>query len=77
VSFDCRSSSRTALSGSNGYTGGGLNGPLGIAVDGSGNVWVANYKSKSITEFVGAATPVVTPMVANLISPYSAPASRP
>ena len=37
-----------------------LNGPMGIAVDPSGNVWVTNNASgaNSITEFVGAATPV-------------------
>lgn len=43
-----------------------LQGPLGIAVDGSGNVWVTNNASgaNSITEFVGAATPVAaTPLV--------------
>ncbi len=32
-----------------------------IAVDGSGNVWVSNSDS-SISEFVGVATPVVTPL---------------
>ncbi len=32
-----------------------------IAIDGSGNVWVSNTDS-SVSEFVGAATPVVTPL---------------
>jgi len=32
-----------------------------IAVDGSGNVWVSNT-DKSISEFIGVATPVVTPL---------------
>jgi hypothetical protein len=36
------SSSGTALSGTNGYTGGGLTQPCAIAIDGSGNVWVLN-----------------------------------
>jgi sugar lactone lactonase YvrE len=56
--------------------GGGMSGVGGIVVDGSGNVWVTN-PANSVTEFVGAAIPVVTPLVANLISPYSTPASRP
>jgi hypothetical protein len=39
------------------------NGPAGIAVDGSGNVWVLIESSSStVTEFVGVATPVVTPL---------------
>jgi streptogramin lyase len=33
-----------------------------IAVDGSGNVWVTNNDEASISQFVGAATPVVTPL---------------
>ena len=59
----------------NGYTGGGLSEPADIAIDGSGNVWVTNYGSyngTNITEFVGAAAPVVTPIVANLKAPYGA-----
>ena len=56
-----------------GYFGGGLNGPFEPAIDGAGNLWVSNYGSGSgnnITEFVGAASPVVTPIVANLLTPY-------
>jgi hypothetical protein len=66
----------TPISPSTGYTGGGLSEPDGITIDGSGNVWVANYNN-SVTEFVGAAIPVVTPMVANLLPPYGNPASKP
>jgi streptogramin lyase len=51
--------------------------PRGIAVDPSGNVWTANYGLSTVTEFIGAAAPVVTPLIANLLSPYSHPASRP
>ena len=47
-----------------------MSGPHGIAIDGSGNVWVSNLQGNSLTEIVGAATPVVTPIVANLKSPY-------
>ncbi len=51
--------------------------PQSVAIDGSGDVWVANTGYTSVTELIGAAAPVVTPIVANLISPYSAPASKP
>jgi hypothetical protein len=38
-------------------------GPASIAVDGSGNVWVLIQSNNStVTEFVGVATPVVTPL---------------
>ena len=30
--------------------------PLGIAIDASGNVWVANYSSNNVEELVGVAT---------------------
>ncbi|WP_213805469.1 hypothetical protein [Granulicella sp. dw_53] len=36
-------------------------GPLSVAVDGSGNVWVL-LKDNTVTEYVGAAVPVVTPI---------------
>jgi len=67
-----------AISPSSGYTaaGAGLATPSLIAVDGSGNIWAANGDN-SLTELVGAATPVVTPMVANLIAPYTSSASKP
>ena len=52
--------------------------PNAIAIDCSGNVWTTNAGTVgSLTELIGAATPVVTPLVANLITPYSSPASRP
>jgi len=37
----------------------------GPVIDGSGNVWVANNNS-TISELIGAATPVITPFVAGL-----------
>ena len=55
------STNGAAISPSTGYTGGGMNGPWGVAIDASGNVWVGNYLA--VTEFVGAAAPVVTPLV--------------
>ena len=46
------------------------NEPDGIAVDASGNVWVAAYNAAApagfITEIVGQAVPVVTPLAAGL-----------
>ena len=57
----------TPISGSNGYTSAGLIAPYGIAIDPSGNVWVATADaSNSLTEFVGAASPVVTPIAAGV-----------
>jgi len=50
---------------------GRLNISLRIAVDGSGNVWVPNATLNTVTEFVGAGSPVVTPIVANLLYPYA------
>jgi streptogramin lyase len=41
-----------------------------IAIDGSGNVWVANKDGNSLVEAVGLAAPVVTPIAANLVTPY-------
>jgi streptogramin lyase len=60
------------------FTSGQNYGPGGVAVDGSGNVWLSSYNGNgNISEIVGAATPVVTPIAASLIAPYSAAASRP
>jgi len=59
-------SSGTAITGSNGYTCAGcMNSPAGPVIDGSGNVWVAN-NNNTITQLIGAATPVITPIVAGL-----------
>ena len=53
-----------ATSPATGYSGGGMATPTAIAIDGSGNVWVTNTGDSSLTEFVGAAAPVVTPLAA-------------
>jgi hypothetical protein len=42
-------------------TTGALPNPHGIAIDGSGNVWVSNFTSATLGEIVGLAGPVVTP----------------
>jgi streptogramin lyase len=79
------SSSGAAVSGESGFCyshgTGQVGEPWGLAVDLSGNVWVPDPQSGAsgaIVEFVGVATPVVTPMVANFLSPYgTAAVNRP
>lgn len=76
------SSTGAAISPQSGYIIPGAQGaPIGIGIDSSGNVWVANsngtasgHNNGSVSEYVGAASPVVTPVVANLLSPYGAAA---
>ena len=58
------SNTGTLLSGSTGYLVTGLDNPISLAIDGSGNVWVTNANGNSLTEVVGAAAPVVTPLAA-------------
>ena len=66
-------SSGVPITGSIGYQDGNRS-EVNPAIDGSGNVWVQGpeYPSGtgSLVEIVGAATPVVTPIVANLQAPY-------
>ena len=68
------SSSGAALSGANGYGYASLsqfeqNAVNVVAVDGSGDVWLAdNGTNNSVTELIGAATPVITPIAAGLPS---------
>ncbi|MGA2909467.1 MAG: NHL repeat-containing protein [Terracidiphilus sp.] len=59
------SAAGVAISGANGFVNVGMFSPYGIAVDGSGNVWVASDDDVGpLTEFVGVAAPVVTPIAA-------------
>ena len=64
------SSAGTAISPSTGYTSSGLSGTSWLAIDKAGDVWVSSSTPTAvtgtsdygaITEFVGAAAPVVTP----------------
>ena len=54
-----------------GYSHVGIGTGAGIAVDPSGNVWVANNttgtSSASVFELVGAAAPTITPIAASLV----------
>jgi hypothetical protein len=54
----------SVVSPASGYTGLGLSGPSAVAIDAAGDVWVANSTSSTVTEFFGAADPVVTPTAA-------------
>jgi PKD repeat protein len=44
------SNSGSILSGLSGFKAGGLSGPDGIAIDGSGDAWITNYWTNSVTE---------------------------
>lgn len=62
----------TILSGGSGYVGGSILGPVQIAIDGSGNAWILNGGSKdvygpSVTELIGVAVPVVTPLALGVL----------
>jgi ligand-binding sensor domain-containing protein len=48
-----------------------------IAIDSSGDIWLCDGNTNTVTEYLGVATPVVTPVAANLLAPYNAPASKP
>jgi hypothetical protein len=37
--------------------------PYAVAIDAAGNVWVSNYGSSTLTELIGAAAPVKTPLL--------------
>jgi hypothetical protein len=63
------SSSGAAITPASGYTGGITGNTNYPAIDGSGNVWVTQSNA-TVTELIGAAAPVVTPVVANLLAPY-------
>ena len=41
----------------------GLLEAFGLAIDASGNVWVTNFATNTLTEFVGLAVPVKTPLL--------------
>jgi streptogramin lyase len=65
-------SSGTAVTGLNGYQLPTTAVTREIAIDGSGNIWVTSYDVNILTELVGLASPVVTPIVGGLAgSPIS------
>jgi hypothetical protein len=40
---------------------------LGIAIDGSGNVWTANFNDVTLTEFIGVVTPIAAGVANNTL----------
>jgi hypothetical protein len=52
------SSSGQILSGSGGFTGGGINFPVAAASDPDGNVWIANYGDSTAAVFANSGTPL-------------------
>jgi len=56
------SNTGSAIAPDTGYQGGNINYPLGIAVDGSGNVWAVNSLDSTVTQLIGVAAPVITPL---------------
>jgi streptogramin lyase len=57
------SSSGAPLSPATGSTDPNLSFSSKDAVDASGNLWVTNHFGRSVTEFIGAAAPVKTPLI--------------
>jgi hypothetical protein len=53
------------------YTGGGMNAPQGITVDGSGNVWVANAGNNTVTELSSTGAPVAGSPYSGFSVPYA------
>jgi hypothetical protein len=40
----------------------GMSIPFGLAIDASGNLWITNFGDNSLTEVIGVAVPVRTPL---------------
>jgi hypothetical protein len=43
--------------------------PFALAIDASGNIWITNFGSNTVTEFVGIAAPVKTPLLGPVRTP--------
>ncbi len=43
--------------------------PYGLAIDASGNIWVSNFGTDTLTQFIGIAAPVKTPMAGPPLQP--------
>jgi streptogramin lyase len=56
------SASGVPISPATGYISAGATGEVGIALDASGNVWTTDNSVDSLFEYVGAASPTVTPL---------------
>jgi PKD repeat protein len=60
------SNSGSILSGANGYADGRFDSSYFLAIDGSGDVWATNFAEGTVTEVIGVAVPVVTPLAAGV-----------
>jgi sugar lactone lactonase YvrE len=47
----------------------GLLEPYAVAIDAAGNIWVSNFGSDTLTEFIGLAAPVKTPLLGPVHTP--------
>ena len=47
----------------------GLNETFGVAIDASGDVWLSNFAAGPVTELIGAAAPVRTPLLGPVQQP--------
>jgi streptogramin lyase len=64
ISGESSSAPGSFLSPSNGFgADASILQPYGMAIDASGNIWVSNFGNSTLTQFIGVATPVKTPMV--------------
>jgi hypothetical protein len=43
--------------------------PYGLAIDASGNLWLSNAHTNTLTQFVGLAGPVKTPLLGPPVQP--------
>jgi hypothetical protein len=46
-----------------------LNEPYGLAIDASGDLWIANSGGNTLTQFVGLAGPIKTPLLGPPVQP--------
>ena len=59
-----------ALSPATGWgTGANMLEAFGLAIDASGNIWVTNFVANTLTEFIGLAAPVKTPVLGPVRTP--------
>lgn len=54
---------------------GNISAPTGILVDTAGSLWISNGGNNTVTEIIGAAAPVATPVVTQVVA--AQPATRP
>ena len=43
--------------------------PYGLAIDASGNLWLSNSDTNTLTQFVGLASPIKTPLLGPPVQP--------